>query len=138
MAEQQQKMNWKQKEVVTGVVAGVAAGAATALVVAPKSGKDFRSDLTNQVNTGKERFGNACRTQFSTLKENTSKKTQQLKSKMQRQRKEAPGDGADYKKEKYANQNPGELHSNSMADAQGDNSQRSEDQEENPKPSTTN
>ncbi|MBP1948823.1 YtxH domain-containing protein [Virgibacillus litoralis] len=51
----QTKNTLKQKEVVTGTVVGALVGAVTSLLLAPKPGREIRTDITNKVESGKEK-----------------------------------------------------------------------------------
>jgi gas vesicle protein len=47
--------NVSKKSMIVGSVLGGIVGAATALFVTPKSGKELREDINNQVNTAKDK-----------------------------------------------------------------------------------
>ncbi|MGP4106125.1 YtxH domain-containing protein [Virgibacillus sp. L01] len=126
MAEQTKNMV-KQKKVVTGTVAGAIVGATASLLLAPKPGKEIRTDITNKVETGKEKtrqFNDKTKAKLDDFKNNSK----QVKEKLSHKN----NDNSASSKDEYTSQHPGELHSEKMADAQGDNKQESETTKQKP------
>ncbi|WP_339227017.1 YtxH domain-containing protein [Oceanobacillus sp. FSL K6-2867] len=80
---------YTKKDVIRGGIIGWGVGVATTLLLAPKSGKELRGDITYQVGSAKDKAVDKSREltdsamdKYAAIKENTTNKTIELKHRL--------------------------------------------------------
>lgn len=80
---------YTKKDVIRGGIIGWGIGVATTLLLAPKSGKELRGDITYQVGSAKDKavdksreISDSAMDKYAAIKENATNKTIELKDKL--------------------------------------------------------
>ncbi|MBM7551302.1 YtxH domain-containing protein [Thalassobacillus pellis] len=97
MEKQQAKKALKKRGVMTGTLVGGVIGATASLLLAPKAGKELRSDISAQTNAVKDKskqFSGNTKTKLSNLKNSTSERSQKLAKKFKKSKDQDAADEA--------------------------------------------
>lgn len=133
---------YTKKDVIRGGIIGWGLGVATTLLLAPKSGKELRGDISYQVGSAKDKavdkskdLGYSAMDKYDEIKESATNQTKKLKDKMNLGKNKNKDEESSNEED---SENNSQLQSNAMENAMGNDEQEEEQAtaSEEKKPST--
>lgn len=124
---------YTKRDVIRGGIIGWGLGVATTLLLAPKSGKELRGDISYQVGSVKDtavdkskELGDSAMDKYDRIKESASNQTKKLKDKINiGKNKQSDGKNPD----EEDSENNSQLQSNEMENAMGNNQEEPDEKE---------
>lgn len=93
MAKTETKRSINAKQVISGTLMGAAIGAITSLLLAPKTGRELRKDISKQMVNTKDntvvitkKFGNSAKGKLTNVKQTASATSKKITDKVKAQR----------------------------------------------------